>query len=144
MGDASNLGPEADGPDAGATLVLVVEDDEAVRELICENLRRDNLALVTAADGAEGVAAYCRHRPQVVLVDLSMPGVDGFEFLRWLQKEPAASRAPALVLTAHGDRASVERALAFGAAGYALKPFDGVALRRRVREMLAAEGPVMV
>lgn len=120
-------------------VVLVVEDDEAVREVICENLLKEDVRLVRAADGAQAIAAYCRQRPRVVLLDLNMPGVDGFEFLRWLQTEPEESRAPAIVMTAHSDRASVERAIALGAAGYVIKPFDGKDLRQRIRAALDVE-----
>lgn len=120
-------------------VVLVVEDDAAVREVLCENLLNENVRLVTAGDGAEAVAVYCRNSPKAVLLDLSMPGVDGFEFLRWLQKEPEQGRATAIVVTAHRDRDSVQRAMALGAAGYVLKPFDGADVRRRVRTIVEAD-----
>jgi len=117
-------------------VVLVVEADEVVRELICENLLKEDVRLVTAVDGAEAIAAYCRDQPKMVLLDLSIPGIDGFEFLRWLRKEPQESRAPAIVMTAHSDRASVERAIGLGASGYVIKPFDGADVRQRVRTAL--------
>jgi CheY-like chemotaxis protein len=115
---------------------MVVEDDPAIRELLCEHLAALDVRLITAGDGAEGIAAYCRQSPDAVLVDLNMPGVDGFEFLRWLQGEPAATRAPAVVMTAHGDRDSVQRAAGLGASGYVRKPFDGSDVRQRVRDLL--------
>jgi CheY-like chemotaxis protein len=126
-------------------LVLVVEDDPAIRELICEHLTALDVRLVAAGDGAAAIAAYCRHAPQAILIDLNRPGVDGFEFLRWLQTEPAATRAPAVVLTAHGDRASVQRAAGLGACGYVRKPFDGTDVRQRVRDLIARRlDPVLI
>ena len=120
-------------------VVLVVEDEPMVRELICENLMMEDVRLVTAGDGAEAVAAYCRNKPAAVLLDLNLPGVDGFEFLRWLRKEPEDGRAPAIVMTAHRDRETVERAVALGASDYVIKPFNGDDVRQRVRGIVGSQ-----
>jgi CheY-like chemotaxis protein len=119
--------------------VLIVDDEPANRDLLCRYLGKENLLLVTAANGAQAIAAYCRTPPTVVLLDLRMPGVDGFEFLRWAQEEPEERRVPILVLTAESDRNTVQQAAALGAAGYIVKPFDGENVRQRVRKLLGLE-----
>jgi CheY-like chemotaxis protein len=121
----------------GEPKVLVVDDQVANRDLLTRLLRRDGVDVLTAATGAEAIAAYCRYAPALVLLDLNMPGVDGFEFLKWLKSDPPGHRAPVIVLTAHSDRESVQKAAHLGAAGYIVKPFEGDDIRERVRGMLA-------
>lgn len=122
-----------------APVVLVVDDDVGNRDLIDRFLQKDGLRVVKAGNGAQAIAAYCRNSPSVVLLDLQMPSVDGFEFLKWLQQEPEAGRAPALVLTGTSDRDTVKQAAALGASGYLVKPVDGDELRQRVRSLLPME-----
>lgn len=126
-------------PQAGARdtpLVLIADDEPTNRDLLCRILAKEELRIVTAANGADAIAAYCRNAPSVVLLDLLMPGVDGFEFLKWLSREPELDRAPAIVLTASSERSTVQQAAALGAAGYIVKPFDGDDIRQRVRALL--------
>lgn len=127
----------APGTDAaGAPVILVVDDDVSNRDLIDRFLQKDGLRIIKAANGADAIAAYCRNKPVVVLLDLHMPNVDGFEFLRWLRQEPEIDRAPAIVLTGSSERASVEQAAKLGASGYLVKPIDGDEVRQRVRSLL--------
>lgn len=126
----------AGGGKPHAPVVLVVDDEAANRELLSRHLSKEDVRIVTAANGAGAIAAYCRNNPAVVLLDLNMPGVDGFEFLKWLNQEPADQRAPTIVLTGASDRNSVESAAALGAAGYIVKPYSGDDVRQRVRNLL--------
>src|ERR1700757_3864203 len=91
-------GPHANA--AGGAVVLIIDDEPDNRDLLRRYLDQEGLRSVMATNGAEAIAAYCRNAPKLVLLDLVMPSVDGFEFLRWLRKEPEADRAPAIVLTA--------------------------------------------
>lgn len=116
--------------------MLIVDDESANRDLLCRNLEKESVRTVTASNGAAAIAAYCRSSPRAVLLDLSMPGVDGFEFLKWHSTEPENLRAPVIVLTANSDRASVQQAAALGAVGYIVKPFDGAEVRKRVVSLL--------
>lgn len=129
------------GAAAQAPVVLIVDDEPDNRELLSRHLGKEELRIVTAANGAEAIAAYCRNTPAVVLLDLRMPGVDGFEFLKWLNQEPEAQRAPTIVLTANSDRGTVQQAAELGAAGYIVKPFSAEDVRQRVRGLLPMVRP---
>jgi len=132
-------------PDAGAPpgrarptpVVLVVDDDANNRDLLARHLSKEEIRIVTAANGGDAIAAYCRNDPAIVLLDIRMPGVDGLEFLKWLSREPAEQRAPTIVLTGNSDRGTVEAAAGLGAVGYIIKPIDGEDVRQRVRSLLA-------
>jgi signal transduction histidine kinase/DNA-binding response OmpR family regulator len=86
-------------PDAGGT-VLVVDDDPAVRRLVAETLRPDAVTLREAADGESALAQIAEHRPDVVVLDLIMPGIDGFAVLERLQADAETRAIPVIVLTA--------------------------------------------
>ena len=120
--------------------VLVADDHVANRDLLTRLLTIDGLSVATAASGAEAIAVYCRWNPALVLLDLNMPGVDGFEFLKWLRSEPVEMRAPVIVLTASSDRETVQQAAQLGASAYIIKPFDGDHVRDRVRSLLGDDG----
>ncbi len=120
--------------------MLVADDHVANRDLLRRLLAMDGLSVATATSGAEAIAVYCRCKPSLVLLDLNMPGVSGFEFLKWLRTEPADMRAPVIVLTASSDRETVQQAAQLGASAYIVKPFDGDDVRDRVRSLLGDGG----
>lgn len=115
------------------TRVLVIEDDPAIGRLLQRNLnlRGDLVQVVT--DGATGLAAASNDPPEVVLLDLGLPDLDGQQVLRMLR---AVSEVPVIVITAQDDDQSVIRALDAGADDYLVKPFGSDQLAARIRAVL--------
>ena len=120
---------------AGKRTVLLVEDDEDSREIYGTVLRHQGYRVVVAEDGEGGLSAAREHRPDAVVVDLGLPGMDGLEVVRRL-REDAAARVAILVLTVHdqpGDRAGAEAA---GCDRYVVKPADPAWVGEEVGRML--------
>jgi two-component system cell cycle response regulator DivK len=103
--------------------ILIVEDVEYNRELLVQ-LLEDEYEILTAADGAAGIEAAARHRPDLILMDLSLPGVDGWEATRRLKARPETAAIPVIALTAHAMQGDEERAHACGCDDYLTKPID--------------------
>jgi Response regulator containing a CheY-like receiver domain and an HD-GYP domain len=105
------------------TKVLIVEDVEINTDLLIQ-LLEDDYELVTAADGAAGLAVARREMPDLILLDLSLPVMDGWETARRLKEDPVLRHIPVIALTAHAMRGDEERALASGCDDYLSKPID--------------------
>jgi DNA-binding response OmpR family regulator len=103
-------------------VVLVVDDEAITRDVVGAMLERDDLDVHTANDGETALALAADVHPHVVLLDVMMPGMDGFEVCRALTARHPAPRV--VMLTARADEASRAEALAAGAAGYLVKPFS--------------------
>ena len=116
--------------------VLLAEDDPDIRHLVSAKLRRSGFDVIETVDGADALAAARRHRPDLVLLDLRMPRLDGLEVLRELRADPATARLPIVVLTARTRSLDVELGYATGAIDYVLKPFSPADLVRRVEAAL--------
>lgn len=101
--------------------ILHIEDDPANRLLVRKLLQSAGFEVLEAADGLEGVRMACSSRPDLVLVDLNIPGLDGFEVTLRLRGEPALKGVPIVAITAEGDR---ETSLAVGCDGFLQKPID--------------------
>ena len=104
--------------------ILLVEDNEALRNIFARRLVRKGYEVVSACGGREGIAAAFDQRPDLILMDLSMPGIDGWSATRQIKAEQTTRHIPIIALTAnamHGDR---EKALAAGCDGYETKPVD--------------------
>lgn len=105
------------------TKVLIVEDVEINADLLIQ-LLEDGYELVTAADGAAGLAAARREMPDLILLDLSLPVMDGWETARRLKEDPVLRHIPVIALTAHAMRGDEDKALASGCDDYLSKPID--------------------
>ena len=112
----------------GATRVLVVEDFADNRDLLTEYLTFRGFTVDAAADGAAAIAKARRDLPDVILMDLRMPGLDGWEATRQLKADPATAKVPVVAVTAHALRPEVESARDAGCDAVVAKPFDIVAL----------------
>ena len=117
----------------GKAKILVVDDDEALAEMIGIVLRNDGFEPTFAADGTSALPAFHRERPDLVLLDLMLPGIDGIEVCRLIRSE---SDVPIVMLTAKSDTADVVRGLESGADDYVPKPFKPAELVARVRARL--------
>jgi twitching motility two-component system response regulator PilH len=116
--------------------VLVVDDSAATRKALARLLTADGFEVTVAADGREALRLLRgRHRPRLILLDLSMPGGGGEEFRRRQAQDPALANVPVLVCSAEAD--AEERAAALGAAGYLPKPVDADLLLNAVRRHCA-------
>ena len=113
--------------------ILVVDDDEALAEMIGIVLRNDDYEVSFAADGTSAVPAFRSARPDLVLLDLMLPGIDGLEVCRQIRAE---SDVPIIMLTAKSDTEDVVRGLESGADDYVPKPFKPAELVARVRARL--------
>lgn len=120
---------------AGKT-ILVVEDDASVRELIRDQLRAVGLEVITARDGAEAITRLSNFVIDAVVLDLSLPEMDGFEVLKLMQGMPTVSGLPILVLSARHAERDVRRAVVLGAWDYLAKPYTEQQLVRRVSRVL--------
>ena len=105
------------------TTVLVVEDDEAIRGNIVRLLELEGYEVSSAADGQAGLERARVLRPDLVISDVNMPGLDGFALVEALRADPALATASVLMLTALDDRASMRRGMSAGADDYLAKPF---------------------
>ncbi len=118
--------------------ILVIEDDRSIQmvlELVFTRMAK--CEVIVASNGAEGLAMIQKQRPDVVLLDLMMPGMDGFEVCQKSKEDVATRHIPIIFLTAQPQPAAVARAMALGAAGYLIKPFDPIKIIDQVNEALA-------
>lgn len=119
--------------------ILVVEDNQVNLELVTQ-LLEDDFDVTTAEDGAAGLEQARRVRPDVILMDLSLPVLDGWEATRRLRSDPELGRTPVIALSAHAARADVQRALDAGADAYVTKPIDEDELRATIARLLERAG----
>lgn len=119
-------------------LVLIVEDDRFIRIQLRAMMEKEGYRVAEASNGDEGLAAYMRLHPDIVLLDALMPTIDGFNCCTLLRKLPQGDRIPVLIITALEDSHSVDRAFAAGATDYITKPIHWAVLRQRVRRLLDA------
>lgn len=117
--------------------VLIVDDEAAIRLLCRVNLQADGFAVREAGDGGSALAAINEQAPDVVLLDVMLPGEDGFEIAARLRADARTASIPIIFLTARADIEDRERERAVGAIGYITKPFNPVELGRQVREAIA-------
>lgn len=101
--------------------ILFIEDESVLQKTVSAAFERDNIRVTAALDGAIGLRLAHQLRPDLILLDLVLPKVDGFEVLAALREDPQLSVIPVLVLTNLQGSADVERALALGAAAYLVK-----------------------
>jgi two-component system cell cycle response regulator DivK len=122
-------------PPAGK-VVLLIEDHPSIRHLITVVLERAELRLVYAPDGLSGLEAIDAHEPDLVLLDLRLPDLDGWEILGWIRARRSRIEMPVLIVTAYGGDGDELRAIAAGANGYLAKPFEPDVLRETVEKLL--------
>ena len=116
--------------------ILVVEDVEFNRDLLVQ-LLEDDYEIVTAVNGAAGIETTERERPDLIIMDLSLPVVDGWEATRRIKADPDLAAIPVIALTAHVMRGDEEKALACGCSDYLTKPIDEAQLLGKIRALLA-------
>ncbi len=122
-----------------ASHVLLVEDDPRMPEVLAGHLQDDHVTLLSAKDASEGFRLARAEPCDLILLDLGLPGVNGFELLRQLKQCPETQTIPVIVLTAWNSTADKLRGFELGAVDYLTKPFEPAELRARVRAVLRAK-----
>ena len=116
--------------------ILVVDDVEANRTLLASFLRRDGYQVDFAVDGRSALNVICRDHPDLVLMDVMMPGIDGFEACRALKRDPRTRLVPVVLVTALQETEDRIRGIDAGADDFLSKPFNAHELRARVRSLI--------
>jgi CheY-like chemotaxis protein len=120
-----------------APVILVVEDNETNQMLTVAVLERDGYRVIVAGNTEEARDRLESETPQLILMDVQLPGEDGLAFTRQLKRNPATSPIPVVAMTAHAMQGDAELAMEAGCSGYIAKPIDTRALAEQVRRYLA-------
>lgn len=118
------------------TKILLVEDNEANRDMLSRRLARQGFDVTIAVDGGEGVALATQSLPDLVLMDMSLPVLNGWEATRALKANPATQGIPVIALTAHAMAGDREQALEAGCDDYDTKPVELPRLLEKIRSLL--------
>jgi len=116
--------------------ILLIEDNEMNRDMLSRRLERRGYEVVIATDGLEGVNAAQAQRPDIVLMDMSLPVLDGWEATRKLKASADTARVPIIALTAHAMSGDREKAMAAGCDDFDTKPIDFVRLLGKIEALL--------
>jgi DNA-binding response OmpR family regulator len=117
-------------------VVLVADDDDDILLLVTTRLRRDGFDVIQARDGDEALDLALERRPQIAVLDIGMPGLDGLEVVRRLRADDATSDMRVILLTAKAQESDVRRGFEAGADAYVKKPFSPADLSARVKELV--------
>ncbi len=123
-------------PTEPAPRIFLVEDEFAIRTICRVNLESEGLSVAEAADGREALAGIREERPELILLDVMMPDIDGWEVAAELAADPDTQDIPVVFLSARAAREDKARAQVLGAVGYIVKPFDPVMLGTAIRDVL--------
>ena len=121
--------------------ILLVEDNELNRDMLSRRLVRKGYEVLLAVDGAEGVAVAAAERPDLVLMDMSLPVLNGWEATRRLKAAPETRDIPVIALTAHAMASDREQAVDAGCDDYDTKPVELTRLLEKIEHLLASRQP---
>lgn len=116
--------------------ILIIEDEEDILELIRVNLERDGYVVMGADTGEKGLDTARNDMPDLVILDLMLPGIDGLDVCRLLKNDSRTAQIPVVMLTARGEEADIVTGLEIGAHDYIVKPFSTRVLVARIRSIL--------
>ena len=112
--------------------VLIIDDDNLLVDILKETLTHEGFAVCAAHDGLTGIECMITEEPDLVLLDIMMPGIDGFEVCRKLKESPSTASLPIVFISAKNTQEDIDRAVALGADDYIIKPFDTVGFGERL------------
>lgn len=118
------------------TRILVVDDSHAPREIICEALRKYNITVLEAKNGVEAQAQLKAHRFDLVITDLIMPEMNGYELCRWIRDKYAIPNIPIIICSTKKEDFDIDWGKRQGADAYVIKPFDNMDLLKTVKFLL--------
>jgi len=119
------------------TRLLLVEDNDMNRDMLSRRLQKKGYEVVLALDGEEGVAKAQSESPALILMDMSLPGIDGWEATRRIKTDPQTTRIPVIALTAHALTSDRDQALAAGCDDFDTKPVEFGRLLTKIETLLA-------
>ncbi len=119
--------------------ILLIEDNEMNRDMLSRRLERKGYQVALAADGLQGVALAHSERPDLILMDMSLPVLDGWEATRLIKADPETKAIPVIALTAHAMTGDREKAFAVGCDDYDIKPIDLPRLLGKIEACLSKE-----
>jgi CheY-like chemotaxis protein len=122
--------------------ILLVEDNELNRDMLSRRLSRRGFAVMSAHDGEEGHTMACAHRPDLILMDIGLPGMDGWQVTRMLKTNADTRGIPIIALTAHALLSDREKAREVGCDDYDTKPIEFTRLLDKIEALLVAKGVV--
>jgi CheY-like chemotaxis protein len=128
--------PRVPGQAGHGRCVLLVEDEDQLRRVMKDLLERDGYKVAEARDGAQALDEVDRNAPDLIMLDLNLPGLDGYGVLQRLRSRPSTSQIPVIVLTAKGDEDNEVRVFQLGADDFLTKPFRARALTARLEAVL--------
>jgi len=120
--------------------ILLVEDNEMNRDMLSRRLRRKGFEVILATDGAEGVSLARSGMPDIILMDMSLPTMDGWTAAKVLKSEARTQRIPIIALTAHAMHGDRDKALDSGCDEYETKPVNLARLLRKIEALTGTEG----
>jgi two-component system phosphate regulon response regulator PhoB len=120
--------------------ILIIEDEEDIRELVRYNLEREGFRVCEAESGEEGLGLIKKKQPDLILLDLMLPGKDGLDICRELKRKDGACDIPIVMMTARGEESDIVTGLELGAEDYIVKPFSPKVLTARVKAVLRRRG----
>lgn len=115
--------------------VLIVDDSDVLRKIVSFNLTKEGFIVEEARDGLEALEKLKANKPDLVILDIMMPHLNGFEVLKRMRADPELSNIPVIILTAKGGENDAKTALSIGANGFLTKPFSPVKLVEEVRRV---------
>jgi two-component system cell cycle response regulator DivK len=121
--------------------ILVIEDQEDNRQILRDLLTSADFEVIEAEDGEAGLAAAAAHRPDLILMDIQLPGIDGYEATRRLKADPGLHDIPIIVVTSYALAGDDDKARAAGCDAYISKPYSPRQLLAKVREYLPQATP---
>ena len=116
--------------------ILVIDDEPLVVEVLKIRLRMNNYQVITACDGVEGVERALREKPDLIILDIVMPGLDGYQVCQKLKEDGKTKTIPVIILTALGQSAERKKGFSFGAYDYIFKPYDDEELLNSIERAL--------
>ncbi len=119
--------------------VLLVDDEIAITAALSVRLRAAGYEVASASNGTTGLAAAAEHQPDVIILDIRMPDIDGFEVCRRLKKDPALMGIPVIFLSANVQDTARQTALEVGGAGFHSKPYDAAQLIATIQSVAAGD-----
>ena len=134
-------GAPASAVSALGAKILLVEDEDSLRRVMKDLLEREGYVISEARDGVQALDQVDRHAPALIMLDLNLPGLDGYTVLEQLRSRPATAHIPVIVLTAKGDEDNEVRVFELGADDFLTKPFRARALSARLQAVLARRRP---
>jgi len=119
--------------------ILVIEDQEDNRQIVRDLMTASGYELIEATTGEEGLEAAARERPDLILMDIQLPGIDGYEVTRRIKADPKLRKIPIIAVTSYALSGDDKKAFAAGCDGYVTKPYSPRLLLAKIREYLPSK-----